>query len=109
MVSGQVTPDTYYISAEKALLVITKKLIGKKRSMLSANLGELEGTSEIEVPPDTVYAQALPDAMILDLVRQGMLYASHYNYLCDIEWAYYKEKLYILQIRPVTALITQSN
>jgi len=107
IVSGQVTPDTYYIRTNTELPVITKKLISRKLSMLSAHPGKQEGTLEIEVPKDRITAQALPDQLILDLVRWSTIYSRHYNYPCDIEWAWCKGKVYILQIRAITSFVAQ--
>ena len=107
-VSGQVTPDTYYIRADTASPVITKRLLGKNLSLLTANPGEQEGTLETKVPEGKINAQVLPDEVLLDLVHQGMFYSMHYSYPCDIEWAWYKGQLYILQVRPITTCMAQT-
>ncbi len=109
VVSGQVTPDTYFIRTDQGLPVITKKLISKKFRMLSANPHEQEGTVEIDVPKDKIIAQVLSDQLILDLVHWSTVYARHYNYPCDIEWAWFEGKFYILQIRAITSFVAQSS
>jgi phosphoenolpyruvate synthase/pyruvate phosphate dikinase len=104
LVSGRVTPDTYYISLNSAKPVLIKKVIKTKRRMMITSPTIPGGTCEVAVPPYKSDLQVLPDQTILELVRMGIVLTKHYGYPLDIEWARYAKHLYILQARPITSL-----
>jgi pyruvate,water dikinase len=103
LVGGRVTPDTYYVSISGGSPMIQRKLTRKKRRMLALEAG-VGGTLEIAVPDEKKTSQVLPDQIILELVQQGLFLCKYYGHPCDIEWAWYSNRLTILQARPITSL-----
>jgi phosphoenolpyruvate synthase/pyruvate phosphate dikinase len=103
LVSGRVTPDTYYVSIGGNSPTIKRKLMGKKQRMLALET-RAGGTLEIAVPDEKKTCQVLPDQIILELVQQGLFLCKDYGHPCDIEWAWYRDHLTILQARPITSL-----
>lgn len=106
LVSGRVTPDTYYVDIDGDFPTLKKKLIKKKHHMLALNSTPEGGTSEMVIPGDKSGRQVLPDQAILDLVQQGLFLSRSYGHPCDIEWAWYSNHFVILQARPITSLGT---
>jgi pyruvate, water dikinase len=104
VVSGRVTPDTYYIHLEHETPIVTRKIIKTKRKMLLPCLDERNGVYEAEVPEQDTKRPALSNEVILELVLLGMTLSKHYGRPSDIEWALYMGKLFILQARPITSL-----
>jgi len=102
VVSGRVTPDTYYVNIGGTTPTIQRKLMGRKQRMLA--LETRGGTVEIPVPEEKKACQVLPDQIILELVQQGAFLCKYYGHPCDIEWAWYEGHLTILQARPITSL-----
>lgn len=103
VVKGQVTPDSYFVDTSGKQPVINRRLIKNKRKMLISNLSVHSGIQEIQVPKERIAQQVLDDRIILELANYGSLLYRHYQRPLDIEWAFYKGKLTILQSRPITA------
>lgn len=101
IVQGEVEPDHYVIDKRTGLLV--SKQIGEKRLMRSRDIYS-GSTIKKEVPKDKVKVQVLDDKDIIILAAQCKKIENHYNFPQDIEWAFEKENLYILQTRSVTTL-----
>ncbi|WDV46786.1 PEP/pyruvate-binding domain-containing protein [Clostridiaceae bacterium M8S5] len=99
IVSGVVTPDTYIINKVKQKIL--EKKIGKKDFGLWLNRkgGTLEKSNEDPMK------QALSDKQIIEVSELVQTCEIHYNKPMDIEWAYYKGILYLLQARPITTYI----
>ncbi len=95
LVSGEITPDQYaYDKINNKLL--TAKIVNQtwqwknnKKQPLAINKGS---------------QQKLAHNHILELARLGTLIEKHYRKPQDIEWALEKNKLYIVQSRPITTL-----
>jgi pyruvate,water dikinase len=104
VVSGRVTPDTYYVHLEQETPIVTKKIVKTKRKMLLPCLDERNGVYEAEVPQKDAKRPVLSNEVILELVLLGMTLTKHYGRPSDIEWALYMGKLFILQARPITSL-----
>ena len=123
LVSGQVEPDNYIVSlrgsftaeaipptdekiatppasARNDQFEIKSKTLGAKATVIRS---KSEGGINTETQ-ENAETQALPDKIILQLAEVGQEIAKEYNFPQDIEWAYYKDKLYILQSRPITSL-----
>ena len=100
VVSGTVTPDTYYVNNEdNEILEATisdKKIMFKKL----AN-GD---TKKIDVPNDLRKKRVLSEEELIELTEMGKRIQNHYNAPQDTEWAFYDGKLYMLQSRPITTL-----
>lgn len=108
IVGGKITPDNYIVQKSSGK-VIEKNISAQKMMIIQKMKG---GTKEINVPKDKQNKQKLPDKKIVELARicakiekfypstsSGQAYAPQ-----DIEWAFSKNKLYILQSRPITTL-----
>ena len=77
IVSGQITPDSYVV--EKQPRRIIDKNLQTQKSVLS-------------------------DQEILELSELVLKIEKHFDFPCDIEWAYKNQKFYIVQSRPITTL-----
>lgn len=95
MVSGMVTPDSYVID-KKGLTVYDFK-IGKQKKMVTR-----EGV--IDVPKEKQTERKLDEGKAIELAKLCIQIEKHYGTSQDIEWAIEKDKIYILQSRPVTTI-----
>lgn len=77
IVSGQITPDSYVV--EKQPRRIIDKNIQAQKSVLS-------------------------DKEILELSELILKIEKHFGFPCDIEWAFERGKIFIVQSRPITTL-----
>ncbi len=99
VVSGQVTPDTYRVDKDK--LQIVDKSVVKQPWMLI----KVEGKNKrVEIKDDAQGRQKLSDLEIKDLAKICKKIEEHYGYPQDIEYAFEKDNLYIVQSRPITTL-----
>lgn len=104
IVSGQVTPDHYEID-KKTFRLIDKKIVSQDKQLVRNSIGN----KLLPVSKEFRKFQKLPDEKILELARLGYLIEKHYFFPQDIEWAYEKGKLYIVQTRPVTTIDQKIN
>ena len=100
IVGGTVTPDTYTIA--KAAWTIGPRQVADKQRMTVAVPG---GTSEVNVPALLRRQPVLDEARILQIGDLAARLANHMGCPVDIECAYEGEQLYLLQCRPITALV----
>ncbi|MFN7990827.1 MAG: phosphoenolpyruvate synthase [Candidatus Micrarchaeia archaeon] len=99
VVSGQITPDTYRVS-KKDLSIMDKSVV-KQPWMLV----KLDGKNKrVEIRDDAQGRQKLSDSEIKDLAKTCKRIEEHYQYPQDIEYAFEKDNLYIVQSRPITTL-----
>jgi rifampicin phosphotransferase len=97
LVSGQVEPDHYVVTAGK---VVEKKLGAKALSIRGQ-----AGGGTVRIDEDAAARQALPDAAIQELAALGQQAAAHFGGPQDVEWSWTPEgKLWLVQSRPVTSL-----
>lgn len=109
VVLGAVTPDRYLI--DKKTREISEKEIAKQTWMLTresgssdtGELAELEKAS-VPVPPAKQKEQKITDKHILKLFDLALAIEKHYGKPQDTEWGIEKDKVYMLQSRPVTTL-----
>ncbi|MDL1899083.1 hypothetical protein FBQ82_22820, partial [Anaerolineae bacterium CFX7] len=99
IVSGLVTPDTWIVKKEGA--IVEREIADKNLAIVYAPDG---GTREIAVPFERRAVACLDDDAIRALVQIGARVEQHYARPMDIEWAYAREKFYMLQARPITTL-----
>lgn len=96
LVSGAVTPDTYFVNRSDGSL--ENQIIGYQKTMLK-NL-EYE-----EVPFHKRNAKKLTNDEIRELAHVVMKIEKDLNYKAvDVEWAFEDDQLYILQARPFTGI-----
>lgn len=99
IVQGEVTPDAYLIDKNR-LAILSKKI--EKQTIQLTKVGLL--TKKTSVPSRWRLKRKLSDKQILELAAMGKKIQKHYFYPQDIEWVFYKNKLYIVQSRPITTL-----
>ena len=110
VVSGQITPDEFWIfkpTLRAGYQAILRRTLGRKDWKLVAGGG---GSRRVEVPPEERARLSLTDDEALELARYGVAIEVHYSAKygrptpMDIEWAKDGEdgRLYILQARPET-------
>lgn len=99
IVQGSVTPDHYVV--DKKSLAIIQKTISEQDEMLAKKGPD---TKEVKVPKKLQKKQKLSDTHIQHLAKIGAKLQQHYFFPQDIEWALEKNKLYIVQTRPVTTI-----
>jgi len=99
VVSGKVTPDHYEV--DKKTLVITKKEI-KRQTIKLVKAGV--HNKEITLSKAEGYLQKLSDEEIIKVALLVRDIEKHYYFPQDIEWAIEKEKVFIVQSRPVTTI-----
>lgn len=99
VVSGQVTPDTYRV--DKTNMKTVDKNVVKQTWMLVKVKGE---NKKAEIKDDAQGKQKLSDLEIKDLAKICKKIEEHYNYPQDIEYAFERDNLYIVQSRPITTL-----
>jgi pyruvate,water dikinase len=98
IVQGMVTPDTYTVN--KHSLKIEKVEIQGKEKLLICNPSQ-SGLETKEVPLEKTHTSTLSEAQICQLVSIGIKLESFFEYFQDIEWAIYKDEIYLLQSRPL--------
>ena len=100
IVSGSVTPDTFII--DKKTMKIKTRAISKQTWKL---IRDMKGTTKKETVATNIQSkQKVSDAIVLQYAKIGAAIEKHYKCPQDIEWAIEKNKLYIVQARPITTL-----
>lgn len=99
IVGGKITPDTYVI--EKSKFVILDKNISEQKMMI---VRDIKGTKEKKVSKSKKDEQKLKNKQIKLLAQICQKIEKHYKIPQDIEWAFEKNKFYIVQSRPITTL-----
>ena len=98
VVSGSLTPDSYLVNKET--FVIEDKFIAKQT-------WQAHETGKIPVSKAFQEEQKLSDRYIKALAEIAVRIEKHYGKPQDIEWCLDNGKLYIVQTRPVTTLISK--
>lgn len=95
LTDGIVTPDTYYIC--KATNFI-KKTIGSKKyiAVLKDN--------KIALEKNEIMQETLNEKQLTRLIDTFSCIIKKFKTPQDIEWTIYKDKIYILQTRPITTI-----
>jgi rifampicin phosphotransferase len=101
LVSGECDADTYEVDREGRILrrEIASKKIGHRFDASNA-----EGVSAFPVPEQDANRAALTDAQVLEIAALVRRCGNHFERPQDIEWAYEKGRLNLLQSRPITSL-----
>jgi phosphoenolpyruvate synthase/pyruvate phosphate dikinase len=99
VVSGTVTPDTWVV--RKADLAVKEERIGAKEQMTVAVTG---GTREVTVPRLLRERASLSMAQVAELAQLAVELEEKVSQPVDIETAYAREELFLLQCRPITTL-----
>jgi phosphoenolpyruvate synthase/pyruvate phosphate dikinase len=99
VVSGEVTPDNYVVSRRGRHIISRSVTIQPKALRFSK-----QNNDTIWIDTADPSAQKLNDEYILKLADTVKKIESHFGHPVDVEWSLYKDKLYILQSRPITTL-----
>ncbi|MBU4536409.1 MAG: phosphoenolpyruvate synthase, partial [Euryarchaeota archaeon] len=105
VVSGTVTPDTYWVDKETG--EILEETISEKNIMFQKD-PEQGKTIKTEVPDELKNRRVLSEVELAELAVMGKKIQDHYQFPQDTEWAIEGGKVFMLQSRPVTTL-TGSN
>ncbi|XP_050396283.1 putative phosphoenolpyruvate synthase [Patella vulgata] len=107
VVSGKSDPDTIRIHREwKDKLTIINKHIGDKQSLIT--LKENGGIKEEGVETKYRAECCLTDEMILNLAQIAIMLEKYFGNSRDIEWAVKDDTVYLLQCRPITTAIQET-
>ena len=104
IVSGQITPDSYVVEKEPRNIFDIN--INTQTKGLFRN--EKSGNEWRDIPEPKASSQVLSKEKILKLSEIILEIEKHYGFPCDIEWAYEKNKFYVVQSRPITTLILKN-
>jgi len=99
LVQGKVTPDSYVIGKSNRKILDANKNIQNKMI-----IGTKMGTKTISIPKSKRSRQKLSEEQIKELAEICIKVEKHYKYPQDIEWVFERNKFYIVQTRPITAL-----
>ncbi|MCQ2053339.1 MAG: phosphoenolpyruvate synthase [archaeon] len=99
VVGGEVSPDTYMI--DKSSMSIKQKKISPQKWKYTRN--SVNGrTIKVDIPINKEKIQKVEDRQIIDIADIGRQIEIHYDKPMDVEWCIEKNKIYIVQARPVT-------
>jgi phosphoenolpyruvate synthase/pyruvate phosphate dikinase len=99
IVGGTVTPDTFIV--RKSDLAIIQRVIADKLRMTVSAPG---GTREVDVPHFIRKEAALSDEHVVELAKLAQTLEVTMKHPVDVEAAYARGGLYLLQCRPITTL-----
>lgn len=100
VVSGRVNADIFCF--DKRTKQLKQERIGEKD--VASRCRSTGGTYLEHVPPEMIYIPSLTEENALRLARVCLEVENEFGFPVDIEWAYSKNDLYLLQVRPITTL-----
>jgi len=99
IVQGAVTPDHYEVTKD------SMSIANKKVSIQTVQLiKEGDEDKEVQIDAEKGKLQKITDEQILKLADLGKKLEEHYQFPQDSEWAIEKEKVYLVQTRPITTI-----
>lgn len=99
IVQGRVTPDHFEVD-KNDFKIVDKKIVDQ-----SIRLVYKKGENVRDFVPDRKKGeQKISDEKIQELAKIGRRIEMHYYFPQDIEWAIEKDKIYIVQTRPITTI-----
>jgi pyruvate,water dikinase len=101
VVSGAINPDQYFVNKNEEK--VTKVNIKKQDWMYTLDT-TLAKTVKKDVPKEKQEARILTDYEAIELAKLAKKSEEHYKKPQDMEFAIAKNKLYIVQSRPITTL-----
>ncbi|MEK9178290.1 MAG: phosphoenolpyruvate synthase, partial [Patescibacteria group bacterium] len=97
IVQGEETPDHYEISKD-GFSILAKEISEQKKKLVKKGNKNIE----VKLSAGDSKRQKISDKEILELGRLGKKLEHHYFFPQDVEWAIERDKVYIVQTRPVT-------
>ena len=101
LVSGDADADSWIVDEKPEIIETTLAL--KSHQHIAAPTSK-DGVQLVETPTDQQKAPCLTNQQIIEVAQLTRLCATHFGCPQDIEWAYQKNTLYLLQSRPITTL-----
>jgi phosphoenolpyruvate synthase/pyruvate phosphate dikinase len=103
-VSGQITPDEFIIdtSSQVSQFQVSKLTVGSKRLM---SVSTHHGIIRTPVPKSLQVIPSLSDGQLNEIISAARACESALGHPVDLEWAMNGNMLFILQARPVTAIL----
>jgi len=99
IVGGTVTPDTFIV--RKSDLAVMERVIADKQRM---TVSAPRGTREVDVPRLLRKEVCLNDEQVVELAKLARTLEGTMEHPVDVEGAYARGELYVLQCRPITTL-----
>lgn len=99
IVQGEVIPDRYKVQKETNAILV--KQISEQNSML---VRKNDKNLKVTVSKNKIGAQKITNDEIIWLAKLGEKLQKHYYFPQDVEWHKEKNKIYIVQTRPVTTM-----
>ena len=100
LVSGKVSPDRFVF--ERDGLVLRETVLGDKRVRIAVD-GD-GAVSESAVPTEAAVAPSIDEATAREVARLALRAEELFGVPIDAEWARDGERLWLLQVRPITTL-----
>lgn len=100
IVSGSITPDSYVLDKRDLSLTDINVAVQEKEMVKDLK----KRTKWQKVLKTKQERQKLSNKEIVVLAKICLGIEKHYKFPCDIEWAFDKNKFYIVQSRPITTL-----
>lgn len=97
IVGGKVTPDHYEVDKASQMIIVENQV--PQKVMLKRHN---DGNKEIKIPFYKQKSLKLQKNHLTTLAKLGESLEKHYYFPQDIEWALEKNKVYIVQTRPIT-------
>lgn len=99
LVGGTVTPDSYTVRKADLTVIQQQQAAKSVMTILATN-----GVSEVPVPRAMQQLPALTAAQIQEVAQLALTLEQEMGWPVDIECAYQRGELYLLQCRPITVL-----
>ena len=99
IVQGAVIPDRYIID-KNSLKILEKQISNQPLQLIKVG----SSNKEVPVSKNLRDKQKITNRQIVELAKIGRRIHQHYFFPQDIEWAIEKNKIFILQTRPVTTV-----
>jgi pyruvate,water dikinase len=99
IVGGTVTPDTFFVRRDD-LSTVRADIAQKCRMTVRVP----DGTREVDVPRFLQLEQSLTEDQIREVARMAINLEAVMGWPVDVECAYAKDELFLLQCRPITTL-----
>jgi phosphoenolpyruvate synthase/pyruvate phosphate dikinase len=100
LVGGTVTPDTFVV--RKSDCAVTDRTIAEKQRVTVSVSG---GTREVDVPRFLRAQPSLSEQQSIEMARLAISLETTMGCAVDVECAYARGELYLLQCRPITTLL----
>lgn len=100
IVQGSVIPDKYVVQ-KGTFAILSKEVSDQSIQLIRMKDGS---NKEVGVPEKIKQKQKITDEEIIKLAKMSAKLQEHYYFPQDSEWAKEKDKLYLVQTRPITTI-----